>query len=207
MIFENGKTCICLHTDFEKDFKNLVTQAIKNAKWDFQPSCNCNVSQQQQINAAYYNRRGRFQLRRGAPELALGYLKEALKLKDTTAYQDDYGMALIDVQRLRKDDTLEDWLNQEVEPQLTLHNPDEDYGFRYDYINVVGRQGDNFDRLSARLEELKSLGESTYWSYSMGTCAYGLPQVERSSSEDSAIVCCEIRAHMHRVPMYTASFP
>jgi len=156
------------------------------AEWDFQQSCHCSVSQQQQINAAYYNRRGRFQLCRGAPEQALSYLKEALKLENKLAYRADYGMALIAVRRFRQDSILEGWLATGVGPQLTLYDPEDENGFRNDYLQVVGREGDTFERLSARLLEVIRLGDTPYWSYSMGKSIYELPSQIDDSANDVA---------------------
>jgi hypothetical protein len=171
LIFKDGKTCICLHADFEQSFKELVTLATKcKLEWDFQPSCQCDESQQRQVSAAYYNRRGRFKLCRGDPEQALSYLREALRLENTLTYRDDCGMALIAVRRFRKDHILERWLAPGVDPELTLYDPKDEDGFRHDYLQVVGRQGDTFERLSARLDEVTRLTESPYWSYWMGRC-------------------------------------
>jgi len=144
------------------------------------------VSQQQQcqqINAAYYNRRGHFWLCRAAYEQALSYFEEALRLEDTPAYRDDYGMALVAMQEFLRDPILEEWLRPGHDSQLILNNPkDKYYGFRYEYLQAVGRQGDSFERLRARLEEVRSLSDSTYWSYWMGRCVYeSRTQVDRSS--------------------------
>jgi len=197
LIFKDGKTCICLHAGFEQSFKSLVTQAIRGkVEWDFQQSCHCDEGQQQQINAAYYNRRGRFQLCREADEQALSYLKEAVTLDNTQEYLDDYGMALIAVRIRRQDSILEDWLASDVESadhQRGFHNPeDKHYIFRNEYLRVIGKQGGSFERLLARLQEVIRLGDSPYWSYSMGTCVYELPQVIMSSPEDSTNARAEL---------------
>ena len=180
MIFENGETCICLHADFKQSFRELVEQAKKNVKWNFQPSCRCGVGQQQQIKAEYYNRRGRFQLCRNAPFQALSYFKEALRLEKTSTYLDDYGMALVAMQHTLRDPILEDLLRSRDDSQLTLDDPADKYsGFRRDYLQVVGRSENSLRRLSARLQEITRFGENTYWSHSMGRWGYELrPQID-----------------------------
>jgi hypothetical protein len=186
LLFKDGKTCICLHSDFEQHLKPLVEQVTKKGAlhWDFQPSCHCDKSQQEHLNAAYYNRRGRFQLCRGAPVLALAYLKEALRLdRQNQAYRDDHGMALIAVRRFRQDLILESCLARgDSEPMLDDHG-DEGAVFRADYLRVVHNTG-SFARLEERLLEVitaanaaPSLGNgcaTLHWSYSAGAGVDGI---------------------------------
>ncbi len=160
-------------------------------EWDFQPSCQCDVGQQQQINAAYYNRRGLFHLRRGVYEQALSYVKEAVTLDNTPEYWDDYGMALIAVRNCRRDTVLENWLASEVEStdhQRRFHNPDDkNYIFRNEYLQVVGRERGSFERLLARLQKVMGLGESPDWSYRIGSCVYEMPQGGTISRESTNV--------------------
>jgi hypothetical protein len=195
LIFKNGETSIRLHADFERPFKELIEQAINNVKWDFQPSCHCDLIQQRKFNAEYYNRRGHFQLRRNAPDQALSYFKEALTLRNTSAYQDDYDMALVAMQQTLRDPILEEWLRQGDDPQLTLLYPaDELSDFRHDYLQVVGRDGDSLRRLSARLQEITRFGENTYWSHSMGRWGDEVRlQIDSVLAEDPANTRAELR--------------
>ena len=173
MIFKDGKTCISLNSEFEEEFKRLVTQVTKKTlEWDFQPSCCCGELQRNRDNAEYYKLRGHFQLCKKAPEKALIYLREAQKLDNT--YLDDYGMALIAVRQSRQDPALEDILASEAPPQKTLYYPGKD-GFIHDYLQVIGRQDEVYERLRKQLQDLENSGKVQYWTCPVRKCVHELP--------------------------------
>lgn len=167
LIFRDGRTCICLHEGFNELFKKLVLKAFSRIEWDFQPSCSCDEAKQNQINAKYYRCRGLFQLRRGHQELALEYLRVAVELGGIDDYWDDFGMAFIAAQKVRKNLALEGFLRM--------------------------GSAEAFNRLSARLQRVELLGPCPDWSYSIGRCQYELlPEKEDSMYVSSTTEAVEL---------------
>ncbi|KAF2671462.1 hypothetical protein BT63DRAFT_423665 [Microthyrium microscopicum] len=185
LIFNDGKAYASLHEGFKTIFKSYVERAIsKKVEWEYYDLCYCTEEEQELANAAYYNRRGLFQLHRGAFEKALCYLQEAVRLQNTARFRDDYGMALIAVREVRKDPKVERLLelaaSQERPPGVLPW-------FVNDYLNIVGIDDDSYARLSALLQRSRILPQSWSWSdsvrierdvgvYEMNPVHEGLPQ-------------------------------
>ena len=71
----------------------------------FTASCCCNPQDQNQVNAAYYNQRGRFHLYRDSPKHALPFMREAYRLVITNrTYRDDYFMARVAAGKFEMDE-------------------------------------------------------------------------------------------------------
>jgi hypothetical protein len=188
LIFKDGKTCICLHAEAEPLLKKLVERSTKKKlSWNFQSSCFCDPLIQRRANAAYYNSRGRFQLFRGAPEQALGYLQEALRLENSSTYWKDYGMALVAVRKTRQDPILESWLSPSNLSPQPLYDPHDVDGFRSDYFKVVGRESGTTEFLSSRLQQVRlaATNGSSCWGCLTGKTFVELtPQLDNLSWAD-----------------------
>jgi hypothetical protein len=117
LLFSDGHAHVSLHYDFEESIKRLIevwaTKKGKRLMWHWRPSCECAKEQQKQFDAAYYNRRGLFQLSRKNWELALAYLREAcVQNSPSREFQYNHRMALAAVRRNRNDEILEGYLDQ-----------------------------------------------------------------------------------------------
>jgi len=129
------------------------------------------------MNAAYYNKRGLFQISRGNPWLALLYLREAHEQdRSSREIHGNLGMALVAVRQIERDDELERYL---VLPagtrpnQSVLKGGDGDLGdFRMAYVGMV-TEGWNMDMLESRLEAFRRSNvqrgrdRDEAWSYEM----------------------------------------
>lgn len=103
----NGTAVVSLHESFRKQIEIIITSAFPSnrpspfskpikVKLHFTASCTCNPQNQDQVNAAYYNQRGRLHLRRLSPVHALTYMREAYRLDiANTKYRDDYYMTRV----------------------------------------------------------------------------------------------------------------
>ncbi|KAF2648285.1 hypothetical protein K491DRAFT_784188 [Lophiostoma macrostomum CBS 122681] len=164
LVFTDGYTHISLHQGFEDELRRLILSTFpkpQNVRWNFIPSCYCDEHQQQQINAAYYNRRGHFHFQRHDLDAALTYMREAANCasKDS-AYFDDYCMVLVAVRQ--KDATPEESYMSDFNPQNSLRN---EYVFMRSRIVDVGP-------LEERIRELLRAGQMQQqrlrggWAYS-----------------------------------------
>jgi hypothetical protein len=176
LILSNGTTCISLHHDFEKKLRDLYMSIDKSNRltWRFFRSCCCDEASEEPIslacnplhwkqeNARYYNRRGRFFLRRGAllrdgdcAEVAWKYLNEAWRLDhENKSYQDDYEMALIAVRQERRDPVLDQMVATRPDLSRIPSSGDEGYWFRMEYMNRVEMTG-RLPWLEARLNAVR----------------------------------------------------
>jgi hypothetical protein len=188
LLFKKGRSCVSLHSDFEQPLKRLVERVTEKLDWDFTPSCACEKREQQCSNAAYYNSRGRFQLCRKEPALALAYLKEGCRLdKGNVEYRDDYAMALVAHRLLVKDEILECCITSGNWAQIIDDEDDMDGDndndnakrFRADYRKKVHNAGE-YERLKARLQDIVAAAHAArcvggcpplHWSYAAGAAA------------------------------------
>ncbi|KAF4628830.1 hypothetical protein G7Y89_g9323 [Cudoniella acicularis] len=150
LLFENGKVYARLHRDFEKPLKTLVQEWAKGnglerrLEFKFYVSCLCTKKYQEQQNAAYYNRRGVFQIRRGKAEIATQYLREAQHLDQRNGeIRRNYAMALVRMRSILNDRHLEDYLTRLGDPSEGPEGPappvatEPNADFRIQYIMML----------------------------------------------------------------------
>jgi hypothetical protein len=183
LLFSDGRTYAGLHNDFHKPLKAILFQWATNRNltktFQYHPKVTCSytLSQQRAMNAAYYNKRGLFQISRGNPWLALRYLREAHE-QDRSGLEihGNFGMALVAVRQIERDDELERYiaLPAGTRPnQSVLKRGDGDLGdFRMAYVGMV-TEGWNMGMLEGRLEAFRRSNErrgrdgDEVWSYEM----------------------------------------
>ena len=160
-----------------------VTKTLKKRLiWNFTYSCQCLESHQKQVDAAYYNRRGRFYILRSINNLgsssqdiniALDYLGEAIT-QDPKSREIIHSqrLALVAARRIKNDLELDASIaeaRRQGVPQTSLINPrDSSPGgiFRNQYLQLIYSE-DDFHSLERHLDQLNVF--ATEWSYSLAS--------------------------------------
>jgi hypothetical protein len=182
---------------------------IRNFSWHFSSSSHSSEAHQKQFNAAYYNRRGLFQLSRRNPEQALAYMREASSQDSSSSeIRSNYAMALLAVRRILKDPTLEEYLRNDSRPNPAILNyhQDEYSEFRKEYVLMLGTTAD-VEGLEAQLRRIQ--GATQEWSYSMaigdqGSSSHELGSyVEDDKSYDPTLGLAEMPGSPVDVKMYS----
>lgn len=150
LIFTDGTVHLSLHHGFEKSIRELIASTFskrEKLKWNFIASCHCDEHIQVQINASYYNQRGRLHLRRQNFEQALTYTREAYHLDSSSSnYRDNYSMALL---AARKQDPI---------PEASLARFDPNNSLRNEYVFMRDRMG-SVELLEERTRQMRREGE------------------------------------------------
>lgn len=125
LVFDNGNIHVNLHREFRDSIEGILGlwahNRGKTLKWYWGDPCECLGEHQSQRDAAYYNRRGLFQLSRNNWELALAYLREAyVQSPGNEDFRYHHRLALAAVRRSRDDKVLEEYLDR---ANRTQQNP------------------------------------------------------------------------------------
>jgi hypothetical protein len=152
LLFSDGRVYARLHQNFQEKLEYLLQiwaiDRKKHLDLDFKSSCNCPEASQRKADASYYNLRGLFHMKRGDPELAYGYLREArIQNPKDDGIRNRYMKALNEFRTFLKDPVLEQYLEQNSHMAgLQMPFPETDSStvvgrFRQDYVWMMTNQG------------------------------------------------------------------
>lgn len=185
LLFDDGYAHVNLHHAFEERIKTLVktwaTKMLdKPLTWDFE-YCRCSEAMQRQLDARYYNLRGRFYLSRRSVDfsqlvknidLALVYLGEAFHQDpNSIEIRHSLRMTLVAARLWKNDPILEENIaNAQTGgvPQATYCNPRDSSAagiFRNQYLSLIASEQDCRE-VGVQLRELAQ-GLNGEWSYSL----------------------------------------
>jgi hypothetical protein len=152
LLLSDGKVYARLHRNFEEKLKPLLQKWAdskrKPLQLTFRWSCDCSEESQRKADAGYYNLRGMYHMKRGQPELAYGYLREAHKQDPgDLGIRNRYLKTLNEFRAFLKDPKLEQYLEdndqgvgQEM-PFTVSGSSTARERFLHDYVWMLSRPG------------------------------------------------------------------